>query len=134
MIYHICRAAWKPEATSEDVEAILESWRNQGRTISAIKSHVVGRDFGGDYTHGATFVLEDLDGLFAYLTHPTTYETDGLGLHLVERLDIFDISDDGDPNLNSKIQELHRRRNAHNPEVAAKLADVPTYQGAGIED
>jgi hypothetical protein len=80
------------------------------------------------------FAVEDLDGLFAYLTHPTTYQTDQLGLNLVERLDIFDISDDEDPELNAKIQELHRRRNEHNPEIAEMLAGVPAYTGSGLDD
>ncbi|MEU5718110.1 hypothetical protein AB0G71_20405 [Streptomyces sp. NPDC020403] len=57
----------------------------------------------------------------------------GLGLHLVERLEIFDVSDDG-PDLNAKIQELHRRRNALNPQIAGLLADVPTYTGSGVDD
>jgi hypothetical protein len=33
----------------------------------------IGQDHGGDYTYSAVFVVEDLDGLFAYLTHPTTW-------------------------------------------------------------
>ncbi|GAA4734003.1 Dabb family protein [Nocardioides endophyticus] len=134
MIYHINRVSMKPSATAEQVEAALQSWRNQGQTIRAVKSYVVGRDLGGDYEYSAVFAVEDLDGLFEYLTHPTTYETDHLGLSLVERLDIFDVSDDNDPELNAKIQELHRRRNALNPEIASMLADVPTYKGAGVDD
>jgi hypothetical protein len=134
MIYHINRVTMKATATNEQTEAALNSWRNQGKTIPAIKSYVVGRDFGGDYEYSSVFAVEDLDGLFEYLTHPTAYETDHLGLELVERLDIFDVSDDQDPELNAKIQELHRRRNALNPEIAGMLADVPTYKGAGVED
>ena len=134
MIYHINRATVKAGTTPEQIEAVLESWRNQGRSIPAVKSFVVGRDLGGDYRYGAVFAVEDLDGLYAYLTHPTTFATDDLGLHLAEDLQIFDVSDDDDPELNAKIQELHRRRNDVNPEVAAKLAAVPTYQGAGVDD
>ncbi len=79
------------------------------------------------------FVVADLDGLFGYLMHPTTYQTDHLGLHLVERLEIFDVGDDNDPGLNAKIQQLHRRRNELNPEVAGMLADVPAYTGSGVD-
>jgi hypothetical protein len=134
MIYHINRATLKATATPEQIEAALESWRHQGRSNPAVKSFVVGRDHGGDFEYSAVFAVEDLDGLFAYLTHPSTYETDRLGLQLAERLDIFDISDDEDPELNAKIQELHRRRNELNPEVAAMIAEVPTFVGAGVED
>jgi hypothetical protein len=134
MIYHIARVTMKPTVTPEEVEAALESWRNQGRSNPAIKSFVAGRDHGGEYEYSAVFAVEDLDGLFAYLTHPSTYQTDHLGLSLVERMEIFDVSDDDDPDLNAKIQDLHRRRNEHNPEIAGMLADVPTYTGAGVDD
>ena len=134
MIYHINRATMKATATPAQIEAALESWRTQGRSNPAIKSFIVGRDHGGDYEYSSVFVVEDLDGLFEYLTHPTTYQTDHLGLNLVERLDIFDVSDDDDPELNAKIQELHRRRNELNPEIAGMLADVPSYAGSGVDD
>ncbi|AEM86787.1 Dabb family protein [Streptomyces violaceusniger] len=134
MLYHINRATMKATATPEQIEAALESWREQGRSNPAIKSFIVGRDHGGDYEYSAVFVVEDLDGLFAYLTHPTTYQTDHLGLNLVERLEIFDVSDDDDPELDAKIQELHRRRNELAPEVAGMLADVPAYSGSGVND
>ncbi|WP_260470847.1 Dabb family protein [Streptomyces sp. RP5T] len=55
-----------------------------------MKSFVVGREHGRGYAYGAVLTVEDLDGLFAYLTHPTTYQTDHLALHLVERLEIYD--------------------------------------------
>jgi len=131
MIYHINRARMKAGAAPERVEAALESWRNQGRSVPSVESFVVGRDLGGDFEYSAVFAVADLDGLFAYLTHPATYETDRLGLDLVEELAIFDVSDDDDPELNAKIQELHRRRNELNPDAAVMLADVPVYRGAG---
>jgi acetylornithine/succinyldiaminopimelate/putrescine aminotransferase len=134
MIYHINRAKMKASATPEQIEAALESWREQGRSVPSVKSFIIGRDLGGDFEYSAVFAVEDLDGLFEYLTHPTTYGTDHLGLNLVEDLTIFDVSDDDDPELNAKIQELHRRRNALNPEVAGMLADVPTYRGSGLDD
>jgi hypothetical protein len=134
MIHHVIRASTKASATPDEIEAVLESWRTMGRTIPAVRSSVVGRDLGGQYQIGAAFSVDDLDGLFEYLTHPDTFRTDALGLHLAEKLDIFDISDDEDPDLYAKIQDLHRRRNELNPEVAQKLIDVPAYTGAGIED
>ncbi|MFR0355240.1 Dabb family protein [Streptomyces sediminimaris] len=132
MIYHINRVTMKATATPGQIEAALESRRNQGRSNPATKSLIVGRDHGGDYTYRAVFVVEGLDGLFACLTHPTTHQTDHLGLNLVERLEIFDVSDD-DPDLNAKIQELHRRRNELNPQIAGMLADVPTCIGSGVD-
>ncbi|MFF1302687.1 Dabb family protein [Streptomyces sp. NPDC058307] len=108
MIYHINRVTTKATATPEQIEGVLESWRNQGRSNPVIKSFVVGRDHGGDYTYGAVFV--------------------------VEHREIFDVSDDDDPDLNAKIQELHRRRHELNPQIAGMLADVPTCTGSGVDD
>ncbi|MET7738257.1 Dabb family protein [Streptomyces sp. NPDC005402] len=133
MIYHINPVTMKATATPEQIEAALESRRDQGRSNPAIKSCIVGRDHGGDYTYSAVFVVENRDGHFAYLTHPTTSQTDRLGLNLVERLEIFDVSDDDDPDLNAKIQKLHRRRNELNPRIAGMLAAVPTYIGSGVD-
>lgn len=132
MIYHINRATVKASATPEQIEEVLEAWRNQGRSNPAVKSFMVGRDHGGDFEYSAVFVLEDLDGLYAYLTHPTTYETDRLGLGLAERLDIFDVTDDEDPEFGAKVQEIQQRRNEHNPAILEMLSAVPTYNGAGL--
>ncbi|MET7354146.1 Dabb family protein [Streptomyces mirabilis] len=134
MIYHINRAKAKAEVTPEQIEAALESWRNQGRSNPAVKSFMVGRDLGGEFDYSCVFVVEDLDGLYEYLTHPATIGTDHLGLALLERLDIFDISDDDDPDLYAKIEELHRRRSALNPEVPGMLSAVPDFRGAGAND
>jgi hypothetical protein len=131
MIFHINRATLKPTMTAEQVETALAGWRTMGQTIPSVRSYVVGRDHGGDYAYSCVFVLENLEGLFEYLTHPATYAMDSIGLELVERLDIFDISDDDDPDLGTKIEELHRRRNEDNPMIADLLKDVPTFHGAG---
>jgi hypothetical protein len=133
MIFHINRATLKPTATPEQVEAALAAWRTMGETIPSVRSYVVGRDHGGDYEYSCVFVLDDLEGLFEYLTHPATYATDAIGLELVERLDIFDISDDNDPELGAKIEELHRRRNEDNPTILDLLGEVPAFRGAGLE-
>ncbi|AWB86519.1 Dabb family protein [Mycetocola zhujimingii] len=133
MIFHINRATLKPTTTPEQIEAALAAWRTMGETIPSVRSYVAGRDHGGDYEYSCIFVLDDLAGLFEFLTHRATYAMDVIGLELVERLDIFDISDDNDPELGTKIEELHRRRNEDNPSIAGLLAEVPTFRGAGLE-
>lgn len=131
MIYHVIRAALKKSTTPEQAEAALESWRETGRSVPSVRSWVVGRDHGGDFEYGATFVFDDLDGMFEFLIHPATLRTDLIGLELIENMQIFDISDDDDPALSDRIADLHRRRNELSPEVSGLLADVPTYLGAG---
>ncbi|MEU7741154.1 Dabb family protein [Nonomuraea sp. NPDC049158] len=70
MIYHSIRMKATADVTQEQVEEALESMRDQGRVISAVKSFVVGRDYGSDFDWGGVFVIEDLDGYWEYLTHP----------------------------------------------------------------
>lgn len=84
--------------------------RNQGRVIPAVKSFVVGRDYGGDFGWGGVFVIEDLDGYWEYLTHSAHARTDRIGMPLIEKYESYDITDDDDPQMGAKIADLHRRR------------------------
>jgi hypothetical protein len=131
MIHHGVRLTVKPGIAAEDLEAALESLRNQGRVIPSVKSFVVGRDFGGDFEWGAMYVIEDLDGYWEYLMHPAHAHSDEIGLPLVDRFESFDITDDSDPELGEKIAELHRRRFAERPELTEMVTDLASYQGSG---
>jgi hypothetical protein len=130
MIYHGNRFTLKPGADPEQVEVALESLRNQGRSIPAVKSFVVGRDFGGEFEYGATYVLEDLDGYWEYLVHPAHLNTDRVGLPLVEKFVSFDISDDDDPELGAKIAALHKRRYDTMPDINNLVSSLPEYVGS----
>ncbi|GGQ82619.1 Dabb family protein [Couchioplanes azureus] len=130
MIYHGNRFTLKKDASPEQIEIAMESLRNQGRAIPAVKSFVVGRDFGGDFEYGAVFVLEDLDGYWEYLTHPAHANTDRVGLPLVEKFDSYDITDEDDPDFGDKIAELHRRRYAQDAELTRLVSDLPSYHGS----
>lgn len=134
MIYHFNRAKLKTDATREQIEEVLESMRNHGRMAPSVKSFVVGRDHGGDFDWAAMFVIDDLDGLWEYLTHPAVEQSDRIALPLVERLDVFDICDDDDPEMSAKIDQLHQRRNELKPGVSRLVADLPTYVGPAAED
>ncbi|MET7335120.1 Dabb family protein [Nonomuraea sp. NPDC005650] len=125
MIYHSIRMKARTGVTQEQVEEALESMRNQGRVIAAVKSFVVGRDYGGDFDWGGVFVIEDLDGYWEYLTHPAHARTDRIGMPLVEKYESYDITDDVDPQLGAKIADLHRRRYESDPELAALLGTLP---------
>ncbi|MFC9428874.1 Dabb family protein [Streptomyces sp. NPDC056987] len=125
MIYHTIRLKAKAGVTEEQVGEALESMRNQGRDIPAVKSFIVGRDFGGDFDCGGVFVIEDLDGYWAYLTHPAHAETDRIGMPLVEKYESYDIVDDHDSEMGAKIADLHRRRYENDPELAALVGEQP---------
>ncbi|WP_245617390.1 Dabb family protein [Amycolatopsis taiwanensis] len=63
MIYLSARITIKPEVAPEKLEEAVESMRNQGRVIPSVKSFIVGRDFGGEYSFAAIYAIEDLEGL-----------------------------------------------------------------------
>jgi len=130
MIYHGNRFTIKPGASPERVEEALESLREQGRAIPAVKSFVVGRDHGGEYEWGAMFVIEDLEGYWEYMVHPAHQRTDRLGLPLVDKFMSFDITDDLDPEVGAKIAELHQRRYDSDAEVTKLVADLGEYIGS----
>ncbi|MEV7868309.1 Dabb family protein [Streptomyces sp. NPDC088124] len=109
MIHHSVRLKVKAGVTQEQIDEALESMRDQGRVIPAVKSYVVGRYVGGDYDCGGVFVVEDLDGYWEYLTHPAHAHADRIGIPLVEKYDWHDTVDDHDPQMGAKIADLQRR-------------------------
>ncbi|ONI84093.1 stress responsive protein [Actinosynnema sp. ALI-1.44] len=130
MIFHGNRFTIRPEATPEQLEEALESLRNQGRSIPSVKSFVVGRDYGGEYEWGATFVIEDLEGYWEYLVHPAHLNTDRVGLPLVDKFVSFDITDDPDPEIGEKIAALHKKRYDTMSDIRDLVAGLGEYSGA----
>ncbi|ALG11853.1 Dabb family protein [Kibdelosporangium phytohabitans] len=130
MIFHGNRFTLRPDAAPEQVDAALESLRNQGRVIPSVKSFVVGRDYGGEYEWGATYVIEDLDGYWEYLVHPAHLNTDRIGLPLVDKFVSFDITDEPDPQIGAKIAELHKLRYDSMPDIRKLVAGLGEYSGS----
>lgn len=130
MIYHTVRMTLRADAPAADVEAALESLRNQGRVIPEVVSFVVGRDIGGEFTWGGTYVIKDLDDYWAYLKHPAHRHTDEIGLPLVDKFVSFDTTDDEDPEVAEKIAALHQRRYEEDPALARLVADLASYVGS----
>lgn len=130
MIYHGNRFTLKPGVSPEQVEEALESLRNQGRSIPSVRHFVVGRDYGGEYEWGAVFAIDDLDGYWEYLIHPAHANTDRVGLPLVDKFMSYDVTDDLDPDLEAKINELHQRRYDNDAELTQLVSDLGEYTGA----
>ncbi|WP_031467176.1 Dabb family protein [Sciscionella sediminilitoris] len=123
MIHHSIRFTFRPDVTAEQREQVLESLRHQGRSIPEVRSFIVGRDHGGEYEWGATYLIEDLDSYWNYLIHPTHLHTDRIGWPLLDQFLSFDITDDLDPELGNKIATLHQRRFNEYPELANIIND-----------
>jgi hypothetical protein len=131
MIYHVNRATFKEGVSAEQKSHALDLLRQQGEAIPAVKAFVVGADLGGEFEVGAIFVLEDLDGFWEYLIHPVHFESEKQAFHLIERFEAFDTTDSDDPDFGAKIAALQTRSYQENPELAALVAQVPTFTAAG---
>ncbi|MBV2364162.1 Dabb family protein [Streptomonospora nanhaiensis] len=130
MIHHCVRLTVKPGVDAARLDEALESLRRQGEVIPSVLSYLVGRDFGGEYEWGGTYVIEDLKGYWEYLVHPAHRRTDELGLPLVDKFVSYDITDDPDPDMGEKIAALHRRRYAQDPELARLVGGLGGYEGS----
>jgi len=96
-----------------------------------VKSYVVGPELGGEFKYGAVYVVEDLDGYWAYLTHPAHVRSELEGTPLIEKFAAIDVSDSDDPDLAEKIAALQARNFREHPEVAAVAAQAASFTVPG---
>jgi len=93
MIFHINRMTYKTDLSEEQRRAGLELCRQAGAANPAVKSYVVGPELGGEFEYSAVYVVEDLDGYWAYLTHPAHVRSELEGIPLIEKFAAIDVSD-----------------------------------------
>src|SRR5262249_30263226 len=103
MIFHINRFTLNADLSEEQRRAGLELMRQAGAAKSAVQSYVVGPELGGEFEYSAIYVVEDLDGYWAYLTHPAHVRSEVEGIPLIEKFAAVDVSDSDDPDLGEKI-------------------------------
>ena len=127
MIFHINRATYRADLSEEQRRAGLEMARQCGATEPAVKSYVVGPEFGGEFEYSFVFVVEDLDGYWAYLTSPAHVRLELEGTPLLEKFAAVDVSDSNDPELGEKIAALQARNFREHPDVAAVIAQAASF-------
>jgi hypothetical protein len=127
MIFHINRATCKSDLSEEQRRAGVEMLRQSGAGNPAVKSYVVGPELGGEFEYGAVYVVEDLDGYWAYLTHPAHVREELEGTPLIEKFAAIDVSDSDDPELGEKIAALQARNFQEHPDVAAVIAQAASF-------
>lgn len=132
MIFHIIRATVKPGVTEEALEAAFTQWRKMAETIPSVESYCIGRDIGGEFEYGGVFVIKDVEGYRVFMNHPANRQTDEIGLPLMENLISMDITDDPDPEIAKKIDEVHRTRFENDPGLVELLNSMSSYTGSGI--
>jgi hypothetical protein len=137
MIFHINRATYSADLSEEQRRAGVEMLRQAGAANpAAVKSYVVGPELGGEFEYCAVFVIEDLDGYWAYLTHPAHVRLELEGTPLLEKFAASDVTDSDDPEIADKIAALQARNFEEHPDVAAVIAQaasftVPDGKGSG---
>ncbi|MCW2690047.1 MAG: Stress responsive alpha-beta barrel domain protein [Mycobacterium sp.] len=128
MIVHVLRFRFKDGTTDEDSSACLEALRAVGRMDSVV-SAVVGDHLGSEtdrHTHSAAFTVADLAGFERYMGDPVHRRADFVLHPHVTEFDVFDISDEHDPELRAKIAGIQRRRLEHDPQLAALIGWAPS--------
>jgi hypothetical protein len=133
MIFHSIRFTLKPSAPKDQVDLAFEQLYKCGREIRAVQSFCVGRDFGGEFQYGATYVLKDIDGYREYMLSPIHRKTDELGLPVVDKMISMDITDDQDPAIGDKIAEIHRNRFANDAALVDLIGNLGSYAGSGTD-
>jgi hypothetical protein len=123
--------------SEEQRRAGVELARQAGAANPAVKSYVVGPEFGGEFEYSAVYVVEDLDGYWAYLTHRAHVRSELEGIPLLERFASIDVSDSDDPDFGKKIAALQARNFQEHPDVAALAAQAASFtvpDGLGSAD
>ena len=128
MIFHINQVTLKPGLSREQREAGLNLLRQAGAANPAARSFVVGPELGGDFEWGAVYVVEDLEGYWEYLTHPAHVRSEVEGIETIERFEAFDVTDSDDPEIGGKIARLQARNYGEHPELAALVAQAPSFR------
>lgn len=132
MIYHSIRISLKPDVPADKIEAAMEQLRKMGREIPAVEFWCVGRDIGGEFTHGAMFALKDIAAYKEYMLSPIHRKVDEIGLPLVQSMISQDLTDDEDPTIADQIREVHRSRFEADPELLGLIDNLPSYTGSGV--
>jgi hypothetical protein len=128
VIVHILKLGFKEDTSATDVNACLEALRRIGEMDSVVFG-VVGQCMGPqeqDYSHAFAFAVKDLDSFREeYMKDPVHREGDFIIHPHVEKLAVFDISDDMSPVLEDEIRDVQEKRIASDPELAALLGAIP---------
>ena len=127
MIFHINLFTIKPGLSDEQREAGLEMLHQSGAANPAVKSYVVGPAFGGEFEYGAVYVVEDLDGYWAYLESPAHVHEELQGIPNLEKFAAIDVTDSDDPEIGKKIAALQARHLQEHPDVAAVIAQAASF-------
>jgi hypothetical protein len=132
---HVLRLRFKDDAREQDKLGAIEAIGRIGN-MESVEFAVIGQDLdncGEGYTYSHAFAIKDLDAFERYMNDPVHRAAD-FDLHpYVQKLGVFDISDDMDPELAVKITDVSRRRFAGDPELVELLEAIPEIVVVGLD-
>jgi hypothetical protein len=120
MIVHVLRFRFNEGTSEEDSSACLAALRAVGR-MDSVQFAVVGEYVGSGtdgHTHSAAFTVPDIDAFERYMRDPVHRRADFVVHPHVTDFAAFDISDESDPELPSKIDGIQQSRLVNDPDLA----------------
>jgi len=127
MIVHVLRFRFKDGTTEEDISACMEALQNVGQMDSVLFS-IIGQYAGvaaDGYTHSSAFAMADLEAFERYINETAHRQADFIVHPHVTNFDVFDISDEDNPDLASEIANIQQRRLAADPELTRLISTIP---------
>ncbi|WP_207478402.1 Dabb family protein [Arenibaculum pallidiluteum] len=130
MIFHSIRFQLREGVTQAQLDPVLKQLHKMGSEIPVIVTYCVGRDVGGDFDYGATFVVRNIDAYKTYMHSPIHRKVDEIGLPLVENMVSYDITDEADPTIAEQIALIHKERFAGDKALADLVGGLKSYSGS----
>ncbi|OXG05058.1 stress responsive alpha/beta barrel protein [Flavobacterium araucananum] len=132
MIYHTIRVGFLKEVTEEQKQEVALKFHQMGNEIKSVNFYGVGKDIGGEFEMGAIFALNNIEDYKDYMHNPIHRQMDSLGLPLVKNMISQDLTDDPDPQIKNKIEEIHAKRFENDKELSLLVKGLSSYKGSGI--
>ncbi|MGW0180718.1 Dabb family protein [Nocardia sp. NPDC003345] len=129
MIVNLLRFRFKDEVTAEQQDAVLAKMRRTAGVESVVFGSV-GRDIGDPrdgFTHAYCAAVADLPALERYLHDPVHLAGDPDILPYFARLSAVRFSDDPDPDLATRITELHLAKVRKYPDWGRMLDEITDH-------
>ena len=92
------------------------------------------RDQGSPVILGAMYIMKDIEGYLEYMMSPIHRKSDEIGLPVVNKFISMDITDDADPAIGDKIQEIHRNRFENDPVLVGLVQNLSSYEDSGTSN
>nr|QEO73961.1 hypothetical protein [uncultured bacterium] len=126
MIVNLLRFSFREGTTAEQEAEVLAAMRRTA-SLEWVSFSTIGRDLGipdEGFTHAYVVGIADLDALERYMHDPVHLAGDDTILPHMGRMSAVRFSDDGDPEVASKVLALHLAKVAKYPAWGRRIDQV----------